>query len=82
MNRLGKYYGEIPNASEYQIALVLDVYYSDITYIDLIVNLTLEGSIPLTLQEALDWSVEKINLVGVGGLNEPEIRVATEYGLI
>lgn len=82
MNRLGKYWGEDPFASMYQISQTLGEFYFDITYVDLIINLSLDGSIPITLQEALDWSVEKIGLVGIEGLNEPEIRILSEYGLI
>jgi hypothetical protein len=80
MEKLGKYWGEDDTKASYQKQTVLDNFYEDVTYLDIIMDCQL--FLNLTYAECLAWAQEKIDLVGESGLTPVEIRVANEHGLI
>jgi hypothetical protein len=80
MDKFGKYWGTDSTKPAHIRSAVLDEFYEDITYVDLIIKSYIEFNVSIENTKA--WALEKINLVGVENLTDIEIEAATRHGLI
>ena len=80
MDKFGKHWGEDSTKPAHVRAEILEEYYEDITFVDLMLRSYKELSISYLVAKA--WAQERVDLVGIEGLNPMEYAAAIEHGLI